>query len=262
MEKIKLIDEKGKRIDGRGAKDLRPIKIKVHPLNRADGSCYIEWGTNKVIASVYGPKEAQPKHLQDPLRAIVRCNYDMASFSVDERKRPGPDRRSSEISKVIGEALENAVLTNLFPRTMIEVNIEVLEADAGTRCAGLTAAGIALADAGIPMRDIPVACAGGKVDGKIVVDLRKEEDQTGDADLPLAILPRTKEILLMQMDGNLSEKEFYELLDLLADACISISEMQKKALLDRYKQEEDVEEDRETEGKKTENKEIKKEEVE
>jgi exosome complex component RRP41 len=245
MEKIKLIDKEGKRIDGRGAIDLRPIKIKVHPLSRADGSCSIEWGKNKVIATVYGPREAQPKHLQDPLRAILRCGYDMASFSVEERKRLGPDRRCVEISKVTREALENAVLTSLFPRAAIDVNIEVLEADAGTRCAGLTAAGVALADAGIPMKDIPVACAGGKIDGTLAVDLRKEEDQAGEADMPVAILPRTREILLLQMDGELSQEEFDKLLELTIESCLKISTLQKKALLDRYQKEGEAEEVRE-----------------
>jgi exosome complex component RRP41 len=247
MGETKLINKEGKRIDGREAKDLRSIKIRAHPLKRADGSCSIEWGKNKVIATVYGPKEAQPKHLQDPLRAILRCNYDMASFSVEERKRPGPDRRSVEISKVIGEALENAVLTNLFPRAAIDVNIEVLDADAGTRCAGLVAAGVALADAGIPMKDIPVACAGGKIDGALVVDLIKEEDQAGQADMPVAILPRTQEILLLQMDGELSQEEFDKLLELIIESCLKISALQKKALLDKYHYEGEAEEVREEE---------------
>jgi exosome complex component RRP41 len=239
-EKTKLVDEEGKRLDGRELRELRPITIEAHPLTRADGSCYMEWGGNKVVAAVYGPRELTPKHLQDPLKAVLTCRYDMASFSVDERKRPGPDRRSQEISMVISDALGKAALLNLFPRTGIDVIIEVLQADAGTRCAGLTAAAVALVDAGIPLRDIPVSCAGGKIDGHLAVDLKKEEDQEGEADLPIAILPRTKEILLLQMDGNLSQDEFIQLIDWLTEACLSISELQKKALRERYIEEKDM----------------------
>ncbi|MBN1861262.1 MAG: exosome complex exonuclease Rrp41, partial [Candidatus Thermoplasmatota archaeon] len=188
---IELINSEGKRSDGRGPHDLRKIKIQAGVLHRADGSCYLEWGGNKVIAAVYGPREAVPRHTQNPLRAIVQARYNMAAFSVEDRKRPGPDRRSVEISKVISEALERVVLTEQFPRASIDVNIEVLDAEAGTRCAGLTAAGVALVDAGIPMRDIPVACAAGKIGGQVVLDLGKEEDNFGDADLPIAISPRT-----------------------------------------------------------------------
>jgi exosome complex component RRP41 len=230
---IKLF-ENGKRLDGRKLDELRKIKIEAGVLHRAEGSCYLEWGSNKVIAAVYGPREAIPRHIQNPLRAIVKANYNMAAFSVEDRKRPGPDRRSREISKVISEALENVILLEKFPRASIDVNIEVLNAEAGTRCAGLTAAAVALADAGIPMKDIPVSCAAGKIENQVVLDLGKQEDNFGDADLPVAISPRTGEILLLQMDGHLTLEEFDKALDLAIKGCHIISEIQKKALMEKY----------------------------
>jgi exosome complex component RRP41 len=232
---VKLIDSKGKRLDGRKPDELRKIKIEAGVLHRAEGSCYLEWGGNKVLAAVYGPREALPRHTQNPLKAIVNARYNMAAFSVEDRKRPGPDRRSVEISKVISEALEKVILTDKFPRASIDVSIEVLDAEAGTRCAGLTAAGVALADAGIPLKDIPAACAAGKIDGKVVLDLGKEEDNLGDADLPIAISPRTDEILLLQMDGHLTLEEFDEAFDLAIKGCHIISDIQKKAIEDKYK---------------------------
>lgn len=231
---IKLLDDQGKRKDGRGFFDLRKITIEAGVLHRADGSCYLEWGGNKVLAAVYGPREAIPRHTQNQLKAIVNARYNMAAFSVEDRKRPGPDRRSVEISKVISEALEKVILTEQFPRTMINVNIEVLDAEAGTRCAGLTAAGVALADAGIPMSDIPVACAAGKIEGKVVLDLGKEEDNFGQADLPLAIAPRTDEVLLLQMDGHLTYDEFEQAFEQAYKGCHLVSEIQKNALLSKY----------------------------
>jgi len=231
---IELINSEGKRLDGRGPTDIRKIKIEAGVLHRADGSCYLEWGGNKVLAAVYGPREAVPRHTQNPLRAIVQARYNMAAFSVEDRKRPGPDRRSVEISKVISEALEKIVLTEQFPRASIDVNIEVLDAEAGTRCAGLTAAGVALIDAGIPMRDIPVACAAGKINGQVVLDLGKEEDNFGDADLPIAISPRTGEVLLLQMDGHLTLDEFNQAFDLAVKGCHIVSEIQKQAITQKY----------------------------
>jgi exosome complex component RRP41 len=231
---IKLIDDNGKRLDGRSHDELRKIKIEAGVLHRAEGSCYLEWGGNKVLVAVYGPREALPRHTQNPLRAIVNARYNMAAFSVDDRKRPGPDRRSREISKVISEALEKVILLEKFPRAAIDVNIEVLNAEAGTRCAGLTAAGVALADAGIPLKDIPVACAAGKIDGHVVLDLGKEEDNFGDADLPIAISPRTNEILLLQMDGHLTVEEFDKALGMAINGCHNASEIQKKAIVDKY----------------------------
>jgi len=225
----------GIRVDGRKPDELRRIKIEAGVLYRADGSCYLEWGGNKILAAVYGPREALPRHIQDPTKALVNARYNMASFSVQERKRPGPDRRSTEISKVTSEALEAVIFTELFPRTTIDINIEVLDAEAGTRCAGITAAAVALADAGIPMRDIPVACAAGKVDGVVVLDLTREEDQEGEADLPIAIAPRSEEILLLQMDGHLTYKEFEEAIELAIKGAKQVSKLQKEALMRKYK---------------------------
>ncbi len=232
---MKLINDEGLRIDGRKFNELRPVRIEVGVLNRADGSAYIEWGGNKVLVAVYGPREAFPKHTQNPSKAVINARYNMAAFSVDERKRPGPDRRAMEISKVISEALETAIFAEQFPRTSIDIYIEVLQADAGTRIAGLTAASVALVDAGIPMKDMVVGCASGKIDGRVVLDLNKEEDNFGQADVPFAMIPRTKEIVLLQMDGDLSEDELKEVLELSKKASLYISDLQKEALLAKYK---------------------------
>ena len=234
QSEMKLITKDGKRNDGRGPADLREIKIQAGVLHRANGSAYVEWGGNKVLAAVYGPREAIPRHSQDQNKAVVKCRYNMAAFSVDDRKRPGPDRRSTEISKVIAEAFENVILTEEFPRAQIDVNMEILEAEAGTRCAALTAAAVALADAGIPMKGMVSACAAGKVGDTVVVDLGKAEDNFGQADLPVALNLQTGEVVLLQMDGNLSQGEFDQALELALEGCRKVYEIQRQALLDRY----------------------------
>jgi len=233
MVELKVNNEKT-RADGRKFDELRPIKIEAGILKRADGSAYVEWGGNKVLAAAYGPREVHPRHLQEASKAIVQCRYNMAAFSVGDRKRPGPDRRSVEISKVCSEALERVVFTEQFPRTTVDVYIEVLQADAGTRCAGLTTASVALADAGIPMSGLVTSCAAGKVDGQVVLDLCKDEDNNGEADLPVAIIPRTQEIALLQMDGHLTSEEFIKALELVKKGCDDIYELQKNALMRKY----------------------------
>jgi exosome complex component RRP41 len=230
----KLIDENDVRKDGRKLKELRPTRIEVGVLGNADGSAYIEQGKNKILAAVYGPKEAHPKHLALPDRAVLRCRYHMAPFSVQERKSPAPSRREVELSKVIREALEPSIFTEYYPRTSIDLFIEVLQADGGTRCAGITAASVALADAGIPMRDLVTACAAGKVEGRLVLDLSDYEDKGGDADMPLAYMSTANAITLLQMDGNLSGKEFKQLISLALEGCKQISQIQKEALIAKY----------------------------
>ncbi len=233
-EDVKLIDEKGIRLDGRRFDELRPISIEAGVLKRADGSAYLEWGENKVLAAVYGPREMHPRHAQNPSRAVVQARYNMAAFSVPDRKRPGPDRRSVEISKIMSEALEEIVFVEQFPRASIDVFVEVLEASAGTRCAALTAASVALADAGIPMSDIISSCAAGKIDGQIVLDLGKKEDNYGEADVPLGMVPSSGKITLLQMDGNLTLEEYKQVMELAMGACKKIYQLQRDALKRRY----------------------------
>lgn len=232
-EEVRLLDKNGLRVDGRRLDELRPLKLEVGLLDKADGSAYIEHGKNKILAAVYGPREAQPRHIALADRAVLRCRYHMAPFSTDERKHPAPSRCELELSKVIREALEPSVMTEYFPRATIDIFIEVLQADAGTRCAGLTAASLALADAGIPMRELVAACAAGKVEGKVALDLSDIEDKKGDADLPVAFMPKSNAICLLQMDGSMTEDEFKQALDIAVDACRKIHEMQLVRLSDR-----------------------------
>lgn len=225
------VDSKGKRIDGRSVTDLRDITIKAGVLPNADGSCYLEWGQNKVLVSVHGPRECLPKHQANPYKATVRYNYRMATFSVTERKNPRPGRREVEISKVSGEALERAIFLEKFPNTAIDIFVEVLDANAGTRIACLTAAAVAVADAGIPMRDLVTGITVGRAEGNALIDLNKHEEDAPDAvDMAVAFLPNNKEVVLLQMDGEMSSKEFANLMELAADNVSKVYELQKAAL--------------------------------
>lgn len=230
----KLIDKKGIRLDGRKPDELRSIKLEVGVIPNADGSAYVEHGKNKILAGVYGPREVHPKHLALQDRTVLKCRYHMAPFSVQERKSPAPSRREIELSKVIRESLEPSIFMEYYPRTMIDVFIEILQADGGTRCASITAASLALADAGIPMRDLVVACAAGKADDTIVLDLMDEEDKQGKADVPVALMPNLNAITLLQMDGKLTHEEFENAVNLAIDGCKRIYSMQKEALKAKY----------------------------
>ena len=215
IEGLELVKD-GMRANGRKIDQLKDVKMQVGILKRADGSAYVEQGSNKVIAAVYGPRECLPRHTQNPLKAKLTYRYNMAPFSVSDRIRPGPNRRGTEISKVSREALEKVVFTEYFPKTSIDVFVEILQADAGTRCVALTAASLALADAGIPMRSLISSCSAGKVDGTVVLDLDGPEDMHGEADLP--ITERTaREQLSLPMFAELTEQQVYRVTEVVAD---------------------------------------------
>ena len=227
-----------KRIDGRKAEEMREIEAKVGIIKRADGSALFKIGDTIAIAAVYGPRELYPKYLQNPETGILRCNYDMLSFSVPERKRPGPNRRSVEISLVTEKALLPVVDLTQFPNAVVDVFIQILQANSGTRCAGITAASLALAHAGVPMKDMVSSVSVGKINGKIYVDLNKdEEDEEDSSDIPVAFTARTKEITLLQLDGNINKKELFEALNLAKQSFEKINEIQGKTLREYYKNE-------------------------
>src|SRR5437667_22084 len=128
-KEMKLIGSDGRRLDGRSFDELRPIRIEAGVLRRADGSAFIEWGGDKVLAA---------------------------------------------------------------------------------------------------------SCASGKIDGVVCLDLNKDEDNFGDADCPMAIVPRTGDVVLLQMDGHLTYDEFQKAMGLSIDAARRIYEMQRDALRRRY----------------------------
>jgi exosome complex component RRP41 len=214
---IEMIDENGLRMDGRTATDVRPITIETGVVPVADGSCRMTWGTNDVIVAVYGPMEAHPRKIQRQDRAVLDVRYNMAPFSTTDRIRPGFNRRSREISKVTSDALESVVLLEMYPRSKIRVEI-------------LTAASVALAHAGIPMSDLVVSVASGKINDIVVCDLNKEEDNYGEADLPMGILPNSGEIVFLQMDGDLSQEEFQTAWDYNVAAAYEVHKIMIEAL--------------------------------
>lgn len=232
---FKLLRDDGKRLDGRSPMDLREISMKVGVLKQAAGSAMVQMGKNKVIAGVYGPREVFPKFLTQPDRAIIQCRYVMAPFSsLEEHGRSGPNRRSQEISKVIKHVFENAVLVHQFPKTVINISMEVLQSDGGTRVASLNAASLAIVDAGLPMKDIVTAVSVGKAGGEMIVDLSKEEDNHGQSDIPMAFSMRTGELLLYQMDGLLTKEEVDKAIRMGFEAAKNVRAFQEAALVEKY----------------------------
>ena len=231
---VQLLREDGLRLDGRRVDEMRPIEIKAGILPAADGSAWVQHGLNVAVAAIYGPMEAHPRKIQKQDRAVIDVRYNMAPFSTSDRIRPGFNRRSREISKVTAEALESVVLLERFPRSKIRVEIEILSAEAGTRCVGITAASVALADVGIPMRDMVVGIASGKIEDTVVLDLDKAEDNYGQADLPMGILPNTGEMAFLQMDGDLSIEEFNLATEYNYKAAAEIHEEMVRALKARF----------------------------
>ena len=84
------------------------------------------------------------------------------------------------------------------------------------------------------MRDLVSACAAGKADDTMVLDLMDAEDKLGVADVPVAFMPNLNAITLLQMDGNLSVDEFNTAVDMALGGCRKLYALQKEALKSKY----------------------------
>ncbi len=226
------------RVAGRGFDEARPMEAKVGVIKRADGSALFKIGNTWAYAAVYGPRNLHPRFLQDPSKGILRCSYNMMPFSsFNDRVRPGGSRRSKEISLVTKNALEPVLNLEDFPNSVVDVFIELPLTEAGSRCAGICAASLALADAGLEMKDLVSAVSVGRVDDKIVVDLDySEEAYEGGpvADIPIAMMPNAGKITLLQMDGEVSKEMLQEAMRKAKKVCSEIYEVQKAALKEKY----------------------------
>ena len=222
-----------KRPDGRKIDELREMEAKIGIVPNADGSAMFRFGDTIAVAAVYGPKKMHPQHSQNPERGTLRCTYNMISFSVNDRIRPGPNRRSTEISKITGWALNPVVMLRKYPNMVVDVHINILQANASTRCAGINAAAMALAHAGIPMKDMVSSVSIGKLDKQLVVDVNKDEEDweegEGATDIPVS-LTHKGEITHLQLDGKITKEQLKEAVELAREASKKVYEVQKEAL--------------------------------
>jgi exosome complex component RRP41 len=160
----------------------------------------------------------------------------MLSFSVKERKKPGPSRRSLEISDVATQALEPVLMLEKFQNCVIDVYAQVLQANASTRTACINAASLALAQAGLPMKDLVVSVSVGKIGESLVVDLTKEEEDYQEGgkkaatDIAIAMLGKTKNISLLQLDGAIKPDELFKAIEMAKKAAENIYQAQIKTL--------------------------------
>jgi len=226
------------RFDNRKMDETRPIEAKVGVIKNADGSALFKIGATEAYVAVYGPRQLFQKSKQNPQKGVLRVNYNMMPFSGSgDRVRPGGNRRSKEISMVIEKSFAPIIDLSEFPNAVLDVFIELPQTDAGTRCAAICAMSLALADAGIRMKDMVAAVAVGKVDDQVVVDLSYAEEAYEDgpvADIPVAFLPNVGKLSLLQMDGECSKEELIKALEMGKEACKKIYQIQKQALKARY----------------------------
>uniref|UniRef100_A0A0K8R805 Exosome complex component RRP41 n=1 Tax=Ixodes ricinus TaxID=34613 RepID=A0A0K8R805_IXORI len=224
MAGLELLSDEGYRLDGRKPTEQRKIDCRLGVFSQADGSAYIEQGNAKVLAAVYGPHEPRgnrSRALHD--RVLVNCQFSMATFSTFERKRrPRGDKKSQEMTLHIQQTFEATILTQLYPRSQIDIFVEVLQSDGGTLSVCVNAATLALIDAGIALKDYVCACSVGFIDGVPLVDISSIEESNRGPELTVAVLPKSQQIVLLEMSSRVHVDNLEKMLDAAMKGCTDV----------------------------------------
>src|SRR5882672_7279788 len=139
------------RHDGRAADQLRPIKITRDYLRHPEGSVLVEFGDTKVICTA-SIEEKVPPFLKGQGKGWVTAEYGMLPRATNTRtpreaaagKQSG---RTQEIQRLIGRSLRAVADLSALGERTIQIDCDVIQAEGGTRTAGITGAFVALHDA-------------------------------------------------------------------------------------------------------------------
>ncbi|KAK6454944.1 ribosomal protein S5 domain 2-type protein [Scheffersomyces xylosifermentans] len=201
---MELYSPEGLRLDGRRWNEIRNFecRINTHP-NSSDGSSYIEQGNTKVICMVQGPMEPTLRSQANANKATIEVNLAVANFSTLERKkRSKSEKRMVEMKTTLERTFEQSVMCNLYPRTVIQIDLHVLSQDGGL-LAGLTnAITLALIDAGVAMYDYVAAITAGLHDQSPLLDLNGLEELDMST-LTIGVIGKSEKLSLLMLEDKI-----------------------------------------------------------
>ncbi|KAK9824136.1 hypothetical protein WJX72_008040 [[Myrmecia] bisecta] len=224
-----VVSDTGERLDGRGLEEFRSAFLSPHALSQAAGSAYAECGKTKVMVGVYGPRQsARATAFSEQGR--VQCDVKLASFATRQRRRFGQSTDERELSGLLATALEAAVLRHTFPKSCIDIYCLVLESGGSELTVAITAAAMAIADAGIAMADVVTACSVSRVAGQLLLDPTADEAFREDGSVLLAMMPAANLVTQLVVTGEWSSAQMKQALCLCMGGCLQLDAVTRKAL--------------------------------
>lgn len=204
------------RKDGRRTQELRSLNASLGVLPHTDGSAIFELGNTKVLATVHGPREAKSSRcLHD--RASIKVIFHTATFSSvsgERRRQLKQDKRLGEMTNALEETFKEVIMVSTFPRSEIDIFVEVLNADGGILSAAFNAAMLALINAGIPMIDYLVAVNVGHIQGQPLLDLNRLEEASNNPSITMAFLPRSGTVSFIGLEPRLESDKLQPCMEL------------------------------------------------
>jgi ribonuclease PH len=236
-----------KRSFDRSAADLRPVRITRKFTRHAEGSVLIQAGDTHVLCTA-SVEEKVPPFMKGKGSGWVTAEYGMLPRATNTRgnreaasgKQSG---RTQEIQRLIGRSLRAVTDTAKMGERQITIDCDVLQADGGTRCASITGAMVALADAfgwmraqgmitADPIRDFVAATSVGIVGGTPVLDLDYSEDSGCDTDMNVVMTGAGHFVEIQgTAEGHpFTRDEMGKLLDLASKGIAQLIAAQRSAL--------------------------------
>ncbi|MEO5694441.1 MAG: ribonuclease PH [Usitatibacter sp.] len=231
----------------RATSQLRPVKFHRQYTRHAEGSVLVEMGHTKVLCTA-SVEERVPPFLKGKGVGWVTAEYGMLPRATNTRssreaaqgKQSG---RTQEIQRLIGRSLRSIIDTSVLGERQVSIDCDVLQADGGTRCASITGAMVALADAvawmrtqGVlkdnPLRDFVGAVSVGIVKGRPVLDLDYEEDSGCDTDMNVVMTGAGNfvEVQGTAEGAPFTREQMSVLLDLASGGIAELIRLQRQAL--------------------------------
>ncbi|KAG7385547.1 Exosome complex component MTR3 [Phytophthora pseudosyringae] len=205
--------------------EMRRPFMQLGAVSGAAGSAYVELGRTRVVCAVYGPRTDTRARREFSKDGQLVCDVKYAPFADKATRRErGQDPDEMELSAIVEEALAPAVMLHKLPKCIVSVFVTVLEDDGGVFAAAINCASLALADAAVEMYDVVTASSAGIVNGLVVLDPSREEEQRGDGKLALAYMPSVGRVTYMLQAGKIHHTQLQEAVDLCTDACTGVTQ--------------------------------------
>ncbi|KAJ8710109.1 hypothetical protein PYW07_009475 [Mythimna separata] len=234
------LDDKGVRKDGRALSEARSLFARTDMVSQAKGSSYVELRKTKVVCSVFDPREIPHQNEFSQLGQIF-CEVKFAPFSCPRRRRPHvPDAEEKALSVALRKALEPTVCRHMFPNYQVDVFIYILENDGSCLSAAINAAGLALADAAVPMYDVITSCTVAIVGEKMFVDPTEAEENLATISpstpinhgiITLSMLSELKQISDFTQVGSMDVECVVKAMDILDKECARLVPLMQKVLV-------------------------------
>lgn len=204
MSRTELYSPEGLRVDGRRWNELRRFecRINTHP-NSSDGSSYVEQGNTKVITMIQGPMEPALRSQMNTSHATLEINLSIANFAgIERKKRSKNDKRMIELKATLERTFEQSIMCKLYPRTVIQINVQVLAQDGGLLAGITNSITLALIDAGIAMYDYVSAISAGLYDETPLLDLNTLEENDLSC-LTIGVVGKSEKLALLLLEDKM-----------------------------------------------------------